>query len=287
MTIYTGTSTAQGSATIQANGGYLAGPMRVSKTLNASATIQGYLAGPMRVAETIRASGVVKAQLTYGLHAVDSTIAASGAFYPSEIMTNRGTSALSGDVNVRSTLHKPGETNSIGLVLLGSAEHVSARSIATSGTNREYGYWRGSNNMTTVAKFDQMYVPLEGSGVDAAGKPIVSLVTDQDQQPGLVDHPICTASSVSWTYNSGMGGWSGPGGACADLGCTEGAEPAGAGYDGEVRYVPCTGSPYSYYGGSDSGLPEGLGAFIGSARWEKAGSLIPQLGNEAIRQRCL
>ena len=293
MTTYTGTSTAQGSATIQANGGYLAGPMRVSKTLSASATIQGYLAGPMRVAETVRASGVVKAQLTYGLQTADSAIAASGALYPSTpAMTNRGTSALSGNVNVRSTLHQAGEENSIGLVMLGSAEHVSARSIATSGTNREYGYWRGSNNMPTIAKFDQMYVPLEGSGVDATGKPVIILVTDQTKSTGLVDHPICTASSVDYTwtdagFGDGSGEWTGPGGACADVGCVEGAAPSTAGYDGEVRHVPCTGNPYEFYAGGESELPDGLGAFIGSARWEKAGSLIPQLGDEAIRQRCL
>ena len=88
MTTYTGTSTAQGSATIQANGGYLAGPMRVSKTLNASATIQGYLAGPIRVAETISASSLVKAQLVYGLQTASSTIAASGALYPSNLMVS-------------------------------------------------------------------------------------------------------------------------------------------------------------------------------------------------------
>ena len=287
MTTYTGTSTAQGSATIQANGGYLAGPMRVSKTLNASATIQGYLAGPIRVAETVSASSLVKAQLVYGLQTASSTIAASGALYPSNLMVSRGTSALSGDVNVRSTLHKPGETNSIGLVMLGSAEHVSARSVATSGTNREYGYWRGSSNAATITKFDQMYVPLEGSGVDSGGRPVISLVTDQSKSTGSTDHPTCTASSVSWEYSTMAGSWFGPTGACADTGCAEGAEPSDSGYDGEVRYVPCTGTPYSYYGGADSEVPEGLGAFIGSARWEKAGSLVPQIGDEAIRQRCL
>jgi len=287
MATYTGESTVQASSSLQA---YLAGPMRVSNALNASSTVQGYLAGPMRISQALNTSSTTKGFLVIASHPAEALIASSGALYPSEVMTNRATSALSGTVRVRSTIQQDGGTNDIGLVILGSAELAPQRSIATSGTNREYGYWRGSHATTSIAKFDQMYVPLEGSGVDGTGKPVISLITDQGKSIGSTDHPDCLASNKSFEWQDlGMGGgyW-GPGEATCLTGCDDPDEPSFDGsYGGQVEYVACKGTPYDYYAGSDSQSPDGIGDFIGSARWEKAGSLLSQLGDEAPRQRCL
>ena len=287
MATYTGESTVQASSSLQA---YLAGPMRISNALNASSTVQGYLAGPMRISQALNTSSTTKGFLVIASHPAEALIASSGALYPSEVMTNRATSALSGTVRVRSTIQQDGGTNDIGLVILGSAELAPQRSIATSGTNREYGYWRGSYGKDSIAKFDQMYVPLEGSGVDSAGKPVISLITDQGKSVGSTDHPDCLASSKSFEWQDlGMGGgyW-GPGEATCLTGCDDPDEPSFDGnYGGQVEYRACKGTPYDYYTGSDSQIPDGIGAFIGSARWEKAGSLLSQLGDEAPRQRCL
>lgn len=287
MATYTGESTVQASSSLQA---YLAGPMRVSNALNASSTVQGYLAGPMRISQALNTSSTTKGFLVIASHPAEALIASSGALYPSEVMTNRATSALSGTVRVRSTIQQDGGTNDIGLVILGSAELAPQRSIATSGTNREYGYWRGSYGKDSIAKFDQMYVPLEGSGVDSAGKPVISLITDQGKSIGSTDHPDCLASSKSfeWQDLGEGGGYWGPGEATCLTGCDDPDEPSFDGnYDGQVEYRACKGTPYDYYTGSDSQIPDGIGAFIGSARWEKAGSLLSQLGDEAPRQRCL
>ena len=287
MATYTGESTVQASSSLQA---YLAGPMRISNALNASSTVQGYLAGPMRISQALNTSSTTKGFLVIASHPAEALVASSGALYPSEVMTNRATSALSGTVRVRSTIQQDGGTNDIGLVILGSAELAPQRSIATSGTNREYGYWRGSYGKDSIAKFDQMYVPLEGSGVDSAGKPVISLITDQGKSVGSTDHPDCLASSKSFEWQDlGMGGgyW-GPGEATCLTGCDDPDEPSFDGsYGGQVEYRACKGTPYDYYTGSDSQIPDGIGAFIGSARWEKAGSLLSQLGDEAPRQRCL
>ena len=287
MATYTGESTVQASSSLQA---YLAGPMRISNALNASSTVQGYLAGPMRISQALNTSSTTKGFLVIASHPAEALVASSGALYHSEAMTNRATSTLSGTVRVRSTIQQDGGTNDIGLVILGSAELAPQRSIATSGTNREYGYWRGSHATTSIAKFDQMYVPLEGSGVDGTGKPVISLITDQGKSIGSTDHPDCLASSKSFEWQDlGMGGgyW-GPGEATCLTGCDDPDEPSFDGsYGGQVEYRACKGTPYDYYTGSDSQIPDGIGAFIGSARWEKAGSLLSQLGDEAPRQRCL
>ena len=287
MATYTGESTVQASSSLQA---YLAGPMRVSNTLNASSTVQGYLAGPMRISQALSTSSTTKGFLVIASHPAEALVASSGALYPSEVMTNRATSTLSGTVRVRSTIQQDGGTNDIGLVILGSAELAPQRSIATSGTNREYGYWRGSHATTSIAKFDQMYVPLEGSGVDGTGKPVISLITDQGKGIGSTDHPDCLASNKSfeWQDLGEGGGYWGPGEATCLTGCDDPDAPSFDGTTGgQVEYVACKGTPYDYYAGSATESPDGIGDFIGSARWEKAGSLLSQLGDEAPRQRCL
>ena len=289
MATYTGESTVQASSSLQA---YLAGPMRVSANLNASSTVQGYLAGPMRISQALNASSTTKGFLVIASHPAEALVASSGALYASEVMNYRATSTLSGTVRVRSTLQQDGGTNSMGLVMLGSAELAPQRSVATSGTNREYGYWRGSHATTSIANFDQMYVPLEGAGVDGTGKPVISLVTDQGKTVGgATDHPDCLASSksFSWVESFGGGGyWAAGGGATCLTGCDDPDAPSFDGTTGgQIEYVACKGTPYEYYTGADSETPDGVGAFIGSARWEKAGTLLPQLGNEGPRQRCL
>ena len=105
MATYTGESTVQASSSLQA---YLAGPMRVSNTLNASSTVQGYLAGPMRISQALNTSSTTKGFLVIASHPAEALIASSGALHPSEVMTNRATSALSGTVRVRSTIQQDG-----------------------------------------------------------------------------------------------------------------------------------------------------------------------------------
>jgi len=63
--------------------------------------------------------------------------------------------------------------NNIGFSMSAGVEHVGTRSIAPSGFNDEYGYWRGNKHRTTVEnKFNQIHLAFEGSGVNA-GSPRV------------------------------------------------------------------------------------------------------------------
>jgi hypothetical protein len=52
------------------------------------------------------------------------------------VLTNIAQGNLSSFGHVRSVLHRPGETNSIGLVMLGAVEFVGSRNTIPSGTNR-------------------------------------------------------------------------------------------------------------------------------------------------------
>ena len=210
------------------------------------------------------------------------------------VLTNVAQGNLSSFGNVRSTLHQDGETNSIGLVMMGGVEFVSSRNTIPSGTNREYGYWRGSDNKNVLDKFDQLWVPLEGTGV-ISNYPKISNVTPSDSSStSSSDDSVCSGSNVSYTWMDdfmGGGEWDGPGDACADPGCTEGSAPSRDGhYDGEVVYVPCTGTSYETQFGNfnvEVKTVSGIGAHVGSAEWERAGDLVNQIGDEAIRERCL
>ncbi len=56
--------------------------------------------------------------------------------------------------------------NNIGFSMLAGVEHVGTKSIAPSGFNQEYGYWRGNKHRTVIEnKFNQLYMAFEGSGV--------------------------------------------------------------------------------------------------------------------------
>ena len=210
------------------------------------------------------------------------------------VLTNVAQGNLSSFGNVRSTLHQDGETNSIGLVMMGGVEFVSSRNTIPSGTNREYGYWRGSDNKNVLDKFDQLWVPLEGTGV-ISNYPKISNVTPSDSSStSSGDDSVCSGSNVSYTWMDdfmGGGEWDGPGDSCADPGCTEGAAPSRNGYyDGEVVLVPCTGTSYESQFGNfnvEVKTASGIGTHIGSAEWERAGDLVNQIGDEAIRERCL
>ena len=68
-----------------------------------------------------------------------------------------GKATLPALAHTRGTIHKPGETNSIGLVMMGAVEFVGPRDVVPSGTNREYGYWRGGYNKTFLNRFDQAF----------------------------------------------------------------------------------------------------------------------------------
>jgi len=201
---------------------------------------------------------------------------------------------LSSLAHVRSTLHQDGETGSIGLVIMGGVEFAGSRNTIPSGTNREYGYWRGSDNKNVLDKFDQLWVPLEGTGVISSYPKISNVTPSETSSTSSGDDSVCTGSNVSYEWmGDGFGGgeWIGPDGACADPGCTEGEAPSRDGnYEGEVVYVPCTGTSYESQFGDfnvEVKTASGIGAHIGSAEWEKAGDLVDQVGNEAIRERCL
>tara|TARA_R110000824_G_scaffold1766_2_gene8764 strand:+ start:1843 stop:4524 length:2682 start_codon:yes stop_codon:yes gene_type:complete len=207
------------------------------------------------------------------------------------VLTNIAQGNLSSFGHVRSVLRRPGETNSIGLVMMGAVEFVGSRNTIPSGTNREYGYWRGSDNKNVLNKFDQLWIPLEGTGI-LSGNPRITTVKKTASDG---DDSSCSESSVSWTWVQEIGGitfageWQGPGGSCAVAGCTPGVAPTRDGlYDGEVVYAPCTGEPSSSGSYStEEKTASGVGASIGSSEWERAGDLIDQIGNEAIRERCL
>ena len=165
------------------------------------------------------------------------------------VLTNVAQGNLSSFGNVRSTLHQDGETNSIGLVMMGAVEFVGSRNTIPSGTNREYGYWRGSDNKNVLNKFDQMWVPLEGTGVISSYPKISNVTPSETSSTSSGDDSVCSESSVSYEWvedpTMGIGEWSGPGGACADSGCTQGAAPSRDGhYNGAVVYVACTGTSY-------------------------------------------
>jgi len=74
-----------------------------------------------------------------------------------------GTATLGSLAHTVGTLHKPGETNSIGLVMMGAVEFAGSRDVIPSGTNREYGYWRGQYNRTFIDSFDKAWMPLSSS----------------------------------------------------------------------------------------------------------------------------
>ena len=63
--------------------------------------------------------------------------------------------------------------NNIGFAMSAGVEHVGTKSIAPSGFNDEYGYWRGSKHRIVVEdKFNQVYLAFDGSGVNS-GSPRV------------------------------------------------------------------------------------------------------------------
>jgi hypothetical protein len=199
--------------------------------------------------------------------------------------------ALSGFGNVRSVLHKPDETNSIGLVMMAGVNFVDSRGIIPSGTNREYGYWRGNDNKEILNKFDQMWIPLEGTGVNAAGYPKILQITPSVSSSD--SSSTCAADNALYTWSGSPGM---PDGywlleeECSVFGCDVGPAPTEDGsFDGEQAYVPCTGTPSGSSGGysTEESEPEGIGPSIGSARWIKAGELTEQLGAESVIQRCL
>lgn len=188
--------------------------------------------------------------------------------------------------HMRGTLHQDGETNSMGLVMMGGVEFVGPRSVIPSGTNREYGYWRGNQARTFIEDFDQAWLPLEGSGV-TGGVPSVSILSDTtfNQQSGLSNYGYQScgdAELCTWM-------WDGAEWALSDDACPEGCSCTGQepGYSGSVPGEGATTSCGGSAGGGDSGSTGGTGSSVGFAKWEKAGVLRDTIGEEAIQQRCL
>ena len=190
-----------------------------------------------------------------------------------------------GASHTKGQLHRPGETASLGLVMMGAAEFVGPRDVIPSGTNREYGYWRGSQNISFIDKFDQAWLPLEGSGV-TAGVPNVKVVVSAKGggtptgSDGFYGSTCSEAELCTWMWDGAD--WTLSSNACPDgCGC-EGTNPSGAGsFPGDAVSTACTG------GDSTPGETGGTGENVGFARWEKAGALRTQIGEEAIQNRCL
>ena len=194
-----------------------------------------------------------------------------------------------------------GETNSIGLVIFGNVEFAGSRSTIPSGINRTYGYWRGSDDKPLLNKFNQLWVPLEGTGNGGGGKRRPEIMTVSPSASASTsasgsDDSTCSAGTTDyeWTEDPYSGGeWILTGVNCPDPSCTQGAAPSRDGYyNGEIYYSPCSGSSESdEYGTSTFDTlikgPSGVGTNIGSAEWERAGELIDQIGKEAIKERCL
>ena len=195
------------------------------------------------------------------------------------------TATLASLAHTRGTLHKPGETNSIGLVMMGAVEFAGSRDVIPSGTNREYGYWRGGYNRTFINNFDQAFFPLEGSGVYAG----VPQVTVTQKSSGGGEEDTCAdgvgEDGCIWMWDDMAEEWNIYVDMCEEggkpgCGC-DGTNPSDAGsYDGEFFYTDCVG-------GSTSSSAGGVGNNVGYARWFKAGTLKNRLGQEAIKQRSL
>ena len=196
-----------------------------------------------------------------------------------------GAATLESLTHVRGDLHKPGETNSIGLVMMGAVEFAGTRDIAPSGLNREYGYWRGGYNKTFLNRFDQAFFPLEGSGL-YAGVPQVT-ITSQASGGSADDGTSCSdgvgEGGCVWMWDGAE--WDLYADMCKDgglpgCGC-EGTNPTtGGDYGGEMRSIDCVG-------GTTAGSAGGVGNNVGYAEWAKAGTLSESLGQEAPQQRSL
>ena len=196
-----------------------------------------------------------------------------------------GVATLAAISHTTGDLHKPGETNSIGLVMMGAVEFVSSRDITPSGTNREYGYWRGGYNKTFLNKFDQAFFPLEGSGL-YAGVPQVT-ITKKASGTGEAEGGTCAdgvgEAGCTWLWDGAE--WD----LYADM-CAEGGKP-GCGCEGTN---PTTGGDFPMemrsfdcVGGTTAGSAGGVGNNVGYAEWAKAGTLTKSLGQQAPQQRSL
>ena len=113
-----------------------------------------------------------------------------------------GVASLSSLAHTTGDLHKPGETNSIGLVMMAGVEFAGARDIIPSGTNREYGYWRGGYNRVFIQNFDQAFFPLEGSGI-YNGIPQVTVTTSSSSAGTAEDGTIteCKERDCIWMWS--------------------------------------------------------------------------------------
>ena len=201
-----------------------------------------------------------------------------------------GTSSQIATAGVRSVLHKPGEVNNIGLVMFGDVERGPERDVIPSGINREYGYWRGNTNLSTIQQFDQLFIPLEGSGT-YNGFPQVVVKTSTTGAGGDSTTNTCAADPDStmcvWSWDEMASEWylmSGdcnPDSGCVDCEDTDPPSESGA-YDGDITSTDCVAQT-----SGTAKTTEGVGANVGYAEWVKAGALDAQLGQESIQQRSL
>ena len=188
-----------------------------------------------------------------------------------------GSSSVFATVGIRSVLHKPGEVNNIGLVMFGDVERGPERDVIPSGVNREYGYWRGNTNLSTLQSFDQLLIPLEGSGT-YNGFPQVTVKT---KSSGAGDESSSTCPDRDCVFMWDGDEWTEYANLCEE-GCGCGDAPTADGsYPGDMVTVACEGGSGSAQG------TEGVGANVGYAEWVKAGALNDQLGQESIQQRSL
>jgi len=83
-----------------------------------------------------------------------------------------------------------------GLVMFGGVEFVGENPLYPSGVNKEYGYWRSSLHTPLRTNFNELYFPLEGSGI-SDGTAIVYDTVNRDAGSGV----------QAYTVQAGVGDW--------------------------------------------------------------------------------
>lgn len=167
--------------------------------------------------------------------------------------------------------------------MFGSVARMTEREIFPSGVNREFGYWRGSENKKIVNKFNKLYMPLEGSGL-YSGSPVVKAKKDTGSNASGLS---CDPEGCAWMFDGSD--WSlyedlcgsRPSAYDATCGCTE--PPEGGGFMGDIKSTACVGG----VGGGGGSTADGDSAGDGFAVWQRAGDLVDIIGQEAIQERCL
>ena len=177
-----------------------------------------------------------------------------------------------------------------GLVIHGGVNYAGEKSILPSGVNREFGYWRGSYNKTSVDRFNKLYMPLEGTGL-YGGVPTVTATKATDESEAV----DCTVGE-----NSGAGGGID---ACEWMFQEDDFDPSMNSWmlvdDSEcVTGCGCVAPTITGVESQDDSAytdcvvvstPSSDGDAVGDgfSVWQRAGTLSAQTGKETVQERSL